>query len=208
VPKAVQRLTDLFVTERQPEESFQAFVKRLGKARIRTLLEDLLRVPDYSEDPTYYSDWSDPREYTLGDMGMGECAGEVVSLTQFGLAASERQVFEAQLFLDNGEPARAGEMAYSAMIQAAKALIQPYNIDIVDDPQQIVQEFRQRFYDTQLFFDPFVGPKFAHYLLHAHDEGLPDANPAVVHRRIEEAQLFIEAAYACYNRLGQQPQLV
>jgi sulfite reductase (ferredoxin) len=208
VPTAVQRLTDFFVTERQPDESFQAFVKRLGKARIRALLEDVIRVPDYSEDPTYYSDWSDPREYTLGDMGVGECAGEVVSLTQFGLAASERQVFEAQLFLDNDEPARAGEMAYSAMIQAAKALIQPYNIDIVDDPPHIVQEFRQRFYDTELFFDPFAGPKFAHYLLQAHDVGLPDTNPATVHRRIEEAQLFIEAAYACYNRIGQQPQLI
>ena len=29
--------------------------------------------------------------------------GEVVSLTEFGLAASERQVFEAQLQLDAGE---------------------------------------------------------------------------------------------------------
>jgi sulfite reductase (ferredoxin) len=141
-------------------------------------------------------------------MGVGECAGEVVSLTQFGLVASERQVFEAQLCLDNGAPARASDMAYRAMIQAAKALIQPFNIDIVDDPQQIVQEFRQRFYDTELFFDPFAGPKFAHYLLHAHDEEISDINPATVHRRIEEAQLFIEAAYACYNRLGQQPQLV
>jgi len=31
--------------------------------------------------------------------------------------------------------------------------------------------------------------------------------PPAVHRRIEEARLFIEAAYACYNRLG-QPALV
>jgi hypothetical protein len=30
---------------------------------------------------------------------------------------------------------------------------------------------------------------------------------AAVPRRIEEAQLFIEAAYACYSRLGQQPAL-
>ena len=36
-------------------------------------------------------------------MGVGECAGEVVSMTQFGLAASERQAFEAQILLDNGD---------------------------------------------------------------------------------------------------------
>src|SRR4029450_12895278 len=85
------------------------------------------------------------------------------------------------------------------MLQAAKALIQVQYIDVKDDPEYIVQEFRERFYDTQLFYDPFAGPKFALYLFHAHEEGLAGLNPAVVRRRIEEARLFIEAAYAGYN---------
>ena len=208
IPEVVDRITALFVQERQAGESFQTFVKRTGKARMRAILEDLTSVPAYTENRTYYTDWGDPREYSLGDLGVGECAGEVVSLTQFGLAASERQVFEAQVHLDNGDPARAGQTAYSAMLQAAKALIQTYNIDITDDSEHIVHEFRSRFYDTQLFFDPFAGPKFAHYLFHAHDDGGNGSNAVVVHRRIEEAQLFIEAAYACYNRLGQQPLVV
>jgi sulfite reductase (ferredoxin) len=208
IPEVVTRLTNLFVSERQPEERFQAFIKRVGKAKIRELLDDLTRVPAYTTAPTYYADWGDPREYTLGDMGIGECAGEVVSLTQFGLAASERQAFEAQLHLDEGYYAKAGQMAYEAMLQATKALIQTVNIDVSEEPDKIVAEFRQRFYDTELFYDPFAGPKFAQYLFHAHEEGLPHVSRATVHRRIEEAQLFIEAAHACYNRLGQQSQLV
>jgi sulfite reductase (ferredoxin) len=208
IPAAVERITDFFVAKRLLNETFQAFVKRIGKAPLRALLEELTQVPAYADDRTHYSDWGDPREYSLGDLGVGECAGEVVSLTQFGLAASERQVFEAQLHLDKAAYGKAGQMAHNAMLQAAKALIQTRNIDIPDDPERIVQEFRQYFYDTQLFFDPFAGPKFAQYLFHAHEEGLPDPNPAAVHRRIEEAQLFIDAAHACYNRLGQQTQLV
>jgi sulfite reductase (ferredoxin) len=94
------------------------------------------------------------------------------------------------------------------MLQAAKALIQTRNIDIPDQAERILQEFRQYFYDTELFFDPFAGPKFAHYFFHAHEEGLSDPSPAAIHRRIEEAQLFIEAAHACYNRLGEQVLLV
>jgi sulfite reductase (ferredoxin) len=207
IPQVVERLTALFASERQPDETFQAFIKRIGKAKLRTLLEDLTRVPAYSEERAYYADWGDPREYTLGDMGVGECAGEVVSLTEFGLAASERQVFEAQLHLDQGDHAQAWQLAYSAMLQAAKALILRYNIDIVDEAQQIVDEFRQRFYETELFFDPFAGPKFAHYFFHAHADGAHVPDAAAVPRRIEEAQLFIEAAYACYSRLGSQPAL-
>ncbi len=95
IPEVVQRLTTTFVREREPEESFQSFVKRIGKAKLRALLDDLTAVPDYLQDPSYYADWGNPREYTLGDMGIGECAGEVVSLTEFGLAGSERKVFEA-----------------------------------------------------------------------------------------------------------------
>jgi sulfite reductase (ferredoxin) len=203
IPEVVQRLTAYFVTERLAGETFQAFVKRVGKAKLRALLDDLTQVPAYAQDRTYYADWGDPREYTLGDMGVGECAGEVVSLTDFGLAASERQVFEAQLSLEAQEYARAWQAAYQAMLQAAKALIQTQNIDITDDAEHIVREFQQRFYDTQLFHDPFAGPKFAHYLFRAEEDGQTALTPAAVHRRIEEAQLFIEAAHACHNRLSQ-----
>ena len=170
---------------------------------MRALLENLPPIPAYTEAPAYYSDWGDPREYTLGDMGIGECAGEVVSLTEFGLSASERQVFEAQIELDRGDVKAAGETAFSAMLQAAKALIQTRNIDIADDADRIVEEFKLYFYDTELFFDPYAGAKFANYLLHIHGETAFDDSLAAVHRRIEEAQLFIEAAHACYNRLGQ-----
>ena len=204
IPEVVKRITDYYVRERQAGESFQSFVKRVGKAKMRALLEDLAAIPAYLEDAAYYSDWGDPREYTLGDMGVGECAGEVVSLTEFGLSASERQVFEAQIELERGEVKAAGETAYGAMLQAAKALIQTRNIDIADEPDRIVEEFKMYFCDTELFFDPYAGAKFANYLLRLHSEPEAADSAAAAHRRIEEAQLFIEAAHACYNRLGQQ----
>ena len=204
VPEAVERITSFYVAEREPEETFQAFIKRAGKAKIRTLLQDLTKVPAYAEDSSHYSDWGDPREYSLGDMGVGECAGEVVSLTEFGLSNSERQVFEAQIDLDNRDFDKASQTAFQAMLEAAKALIQVYNIDVINDADQIVEEFRRRFYDTELFHDPYAGAKFANYLFHAANGGRADTSPAAVHRRIEEAQLFIEAAYSCYNRLGQR----
>ena len=204
VPEAVQRITDFYVAEREPEETFQAFIKRAGKAKIRTLLQDLTKVPAYAQDSSYYSDWGDPREYSLGDMGVGECAGEVVSLTEFGLSNSERQVFEAQVELDNRDFVKASQTAFQAMLEAAKALVQVYNIDVINSEDQIVEEFRRRFYDTELFHDPYAGAKFANYLFHAANGGRADTSPAAVHRRIEEAQLFIEAAYSCYNRLGQR----
>ncbi|MEE2778107.1 MAG: nitrite/sulfite reductase [Acidobacteriota bacterium] len=201
IPEVVDRLTEAYIGERDGQESFQDFVRRTGKAKLRTLLEDLIPVPAHSEDASYYSDWGDPREYTIGDLGIGECAGEVVSIVEFGLSSSERIVFEALDDLEGGDADQAAAKARDAMLQAAKAITQSQNIDVTDNPDDILDEFRSRFYDTEIFFDPFAGAKFANYLFKAHDEPLVTPSPDQAHRRIEEAQLFIEAAHACYNKL-------
>jgi sulfite reductase (ferredoxin) len=202
IPQVVTRLTDRYVAARKSDESFKDFVKRIGKVEIKSLLEDLTWLPADGADRSFFSDWNDPREYSLGDLGVGECAGEVVSAIEFDLAAAEREVFEAQVDLERGNFQQAARTAYLAMIRAAKALVKLELQDISDDPDRIVREFTTRFYDTQRFFDTFAGGKFAHYLFAAHASSGKPANPDSARYLIDEAQLFIDASHACYNRLG------
>ena len=206
IPEVVDRLTEVWLAEREEGERLQAFIHRFGRAKLKKALDDLRAVPAYEEDKSFYSDWADAREYTIGDMGTGECAGEVVSFAEFGLAASERELFEAQLELEAGAAPRAGMLAYRSMLSAAKALIRMFNIDVRDEPDALVAEFRQRFVDTELFFDPYARDKFANYLFKVHADPPDGADHETAHRQIEEAGLFIEAAHACYDRLQQQQQ--
>jgi sulfite reductase (ferredoxin) len=205
IPEVVDCLTNHWIEEREDNERFQDFMKRVGRAHIKGVLEHLRDVPDYDDDPSFYTDWGDAREYTIGDIGVGECAGEVVSFVDFGLADSEREVFEAQLYLDKQDGAQAAQLARKAMLSAAKALIRIQNIDVVDDPSAIVGEFKTRFHDTKLFHDPFAGAKFANYLI-KQAEGPASGSIELddAHQQIEEAQLFIEAAYGCYDRMQEQ----
>ncbi len=200
IPQVVSRLTERYVADRKNGETFKDFVTRTGKAQLKSLLEDLTKPP--VGDRSFFSDWGDPREYTLGDMGEGECAGEVVSALDFGLAAAERELFEAQLSHELGDAERAGKGAYLAMVTAAKALVQVENSNISNDADQIVAEFRQRYFDTQVFFDPFAGGKFANYLFDAQRKAGQSHNSESSRYLMEEAQLFIDAAYSCSNRLG------
>jgi sulfite reductase beta subunit-like hemoprotein len=202
VPEVVRRVTGRYVAEKEPDESFTDFIERLGKAEVKTFLHDLTEVPSYEEDPSYYTDWGDPRVFTMEDYGEGECAGEIVPLVEFGLQASEREVFEAQLYFDAGDLANAKGMAYKAMLTAAKALVKTEFLDVTDDPDQIVEEFKARFHETKRFHDRFAGSKFASYLFQAHEVGGNGGRPEQARERVEEAQLFIEAAYACYERMG------
>lgn len=206
VPEAVDRITDFFVRNRQKNEHFHQFVQRVGKAPIRELLEPLNQnLPPPETESALYTDWGDPRMYSIGDIGKGECAGEVVSRYQFETTAADRMVFEAQLHLDRGLPQQAGETAYAAMLRAAKALVQMQYDDVSNDRDEIVAEFKERFVDNQLFNDPFVGPKFANFFFAAHSAAGEKFDAATAHHRIAEAQLFIEAVHSCYNKLRSAP---
>ena len=202
IPDVVQGLTGRYVAGREKGETFRAFIQRTGKVGVKRMLDEFTTVPPHAVDPSYYTDWGDPREFTTGDMGVGECAGEVVSRVDFDLAAAEREVFEAEVLLDAGDYQRAGERAYSAMLQSAKALVRTEFPALPNDPDRVVAEFKTRFYDTQLFWDPYAGGKFGHYLLRAHEKANEPYLPEVAHQRIEEAVLVVEAAYSCRARIG------
>ena len=123
---------------------------------------------------------------------------------EFDLAAAEAQVFEAQLQLEEGDVAKADELAYGAMLLAAKGLVKTEFTDVGDAPDDIVREFRTRFFDTEVFFDKYAGGKFAMYLFRRHDAAGRETAEAA-RQLIEEAQLFLEASHACQARVAARP---
>ena len=202
VPEVLTALTDRFVQDRKRGESFQDWVTRLGKKEIRTLLTPFMKAPSYEQNPVYFSDWGDSREFTIADIGVGECAGEVVSLFSMEISQAESEAFEALIAHDEADYAGAEERAFHAMLLAARALVRTQFLDVGDDPDRIVSEFRERFYDTELFFDKYAKGKFAQYIFSRHEAPVSNPDSAVAHQRIEEAQLFMEATFACEARVN------
>jgi sulfite reductase (ferredoxin) len=200
IPETVDALTEAYAQGRQTDERFQAWIARIGKRNVKELLKPFTAVPPHAEDPSFYSDWSDVREFTIGDLGVGECAGEVVSLFGIEVVKAEAQAFDAQVALDEGDPEAAEEVAYAAMLSAARALVRTEYIDVTQKPDDIVAEWKKRFFDTERFFDRFAKGTFGRYLLDRHANPPDKVTPEVASQRVEEAQLFIEAAQACEAR--------
>jgi sulfite reductase (ferredoxin) len=205
IPEALDRIIGKYVAERNTDESFQSFVKRIGKAECKRILENLMEIPPHEADASLYTDWADAREFTIGDLGVGECAGEVVSNIEFQLRDCERETFEAQLELDRGDYHRAAKTAYQSMLHAAAALLDWKFVAHSPEPDSVVSQFRSYFFDTQLFFDPFVGGNFAQYFFRAYEEADVTKTAESAHQIVEEAQLFLEACHACYGRLSAEP---
>ncbi len=209
IPEVVDVITTRYVAEREADETFQDFIARIGKKELKAMVDELTTVPPHDEDPGYYTDWGDPRVFTMGDMGIGECAGEVISKTELELTQAESIAFDAQVALEEGDLARADERAYAAMVAGARALVRTENPNVPDDSDAIVGEFRERFYDTERFFDRFAKGRFARPLFDRH-AAAPDAHEEEATRvLVEEAQLFIDAVHAFEIReAGAQSALV
>ncbi|MCH2169442.1 nitrite/sulfite reductase [Myxococcota bacterium] len=202
IPETIDALTDAYAHGREKDESFQAWIARLGKRNVREILKPFMAVSPYAEGPEFYSDWSDVREFTIGDLGVGECAGEVVSLFGIEVVKAESQAFDAQISLEEGDFSTAEEFAYKAMLSAARALVRTEYIDVTEDPEDIVQEFKARFFDNERFFDRFARGKFGQYLLDRFQTPVTSVDANEASRRIEESQLFIEASHACEARVS------
>ncbi|HYE19500.1 MAG TPA: nitrite/sulfite reductase [Tepidisphaeraceae bacterium] len=198
IPELVDSLTGKYVAERKPEESFQAWCARVGKKALKELVDPFVKVPPHAEAPELYTDWGDPRQYTIGDLGIGECAGEVVSLAGFGFTQAETEAFEATLMLDAGQYKQADDRAYRAMLTAAKTLVQLQWIDVPDDDNVIVNEFRSRFVDTKIYWDRFHADQFSRYLFARHEGPDTRYTADTAHKLIEEANLFIDAAHKAH----------
>lgn len=201
IPDLVNELTDRYQTGKQGDETFQKWAQRIGKKDLKTIVDKFTPVPAHTENPDFYSDWGNPRQYTIGDLGMGECAGEVVSLAAFGFSQAEAEAFEAQLLLDDKKFKEADDKAYTVMLRAAHTLVQLQWLDVPWDANVIVNEFRARLVDTKIFWDTFHADQFSRYLFVRHENG-PDTRYTVdtVHKIVEEATLFIDAAHKAHAK--------
>ena len=208
IPEFIDHVTQKYLAGRQPGERFKDYCARIGKKALKEMVDAFSAVPAYTVDRTLYSDWRDPREFTISDITTGECAGEVVPQVEFDLQAAEQRNFEAQIYLEQNEVQKADETAYQSMLVAARGLVRTQLWDLPEDAERTVAEFKTRFYDTQLFQSPdagqYAGGKFALYLLNRHADKERVFSVEKARHLIEEAQLFIEAAYGYYQRMSEQ----
>ncbi len=131
-----------------------------------------------------------------------------MTLTQFALASAESKAFDASVVVDDpksteDEAKQAATMAYDAMVLAAQGLLKNEDPDVKSDPAEVFPRFKREFIDTELFFERFIGAKEWGYFQAAHESGGTARDRDEARRMVEESQLFIEAAHACYTRLLQ-----
>ncbi len=99
------------MADRAPGESFLEWTQRTGRKGLAGIIADLKTISSYEEEPGLFSDWGDPREFSIDNIATGECAGQVIASTDLELSFAESIAFDAQVALEDGDIARADERA-------------------------------------------------------------------------------------------------
>ena len=77
-------------------------------------------------------------------------------------------------------------------------------LDVPDQPEAIVNEFRTRLVDTKLFWDTYAADQFSRYLFQRHEGPDTRYTADTAHKLVEEANLFIDAAHKCELKMRQR----
>lgn len=187
VPAAVSHLLDVYRRDRQEGESLHTFVKRAGKNALKEELIGHSILPSYAEDPSYYFDWEADEEFTLEDLGPGECAGGAIEMIDNRILEAEQELYQARILAEKHQYAMAINKSYRAVVAGAKALLVTEGIDPNTDADTLA-EFDQ-FADRQNGLIPQTYRGMARSIS---DLGTKDNSAEFTSRKMDFAKGFVE----------------
>lgn len=119
-PQVMGAILADFKTNGQQAENFHAYYDRQGKDYFYQLLKPIGDLTNLA--PEEFVDWGHEETFATA-IGVGECAGVVIDLVATLLVEAEEKYDWAAQSIVNGQFADGIYQAYSAMVNAAKALL-------------------------------------------------------------------------------------
>ena len=140
-PEALRRLIKDFETNKSENESFLDYYDRLTKNYFYKLLSPLSNADNLVESD--FIDWGNFSKY-IQAVGVGECAGVVIDLVATLILEAEEKYYEAEEAFRLDKYADSIHLAYSSMINIAKAMLTSEEIN-VNTQAKVVDAFDEHF---------------------------------------------------------------
>ena len=157
VPKAVMEMIRIFREKRKEGELFNTFVERYGREAIVAQLEPFTKMMSHHSVEAYYRDYKGESDFSLDDLGPGECAGTVIDLMENLLRTSRQAIDEArdQVAHQQSQAAPVAiETIRRAILRSARALLIPFGVDSINDGE-ILKEFQHKLVEQGLLSERF-----------------------------------------------------
>lgn len=155
IPAAVLELIQIFRAERRGDERFNAFVERFGREAIGEKLAHFSHLAPPDERPDLYWDWKeDHKDFSLDEIGPGECSGTVIDMIEYGLRMACETIERASQAAEQQDYNDAARLIQEAILLDARALLFTYGTDTPHD-DQILKEFQQKLVEQGILSERF-----------------------------------------------------
>ena len=201
VPAAVQHLLDLYRRTRKDGESLQAFIDRSGKVTLKDELIPYTILPTYQDDQQYYFDWEGDEEFSVEDLGPGECAGGALEMIDNRILEAEQELYQARLLADKHQYAIAINLAYRAVVSGAKAILVTEGIDPNTDADTLME------FDDMIRAKGLMPAEYHNVAEKFGDLGTKDASTDFTQGKIAFAKGFVDVCRTVTEQIGQDLKL-
>jgi len=201
VPTAITHLVELFRKEREDKESFSHYLGRAGKEKLKRELIPYSIIGDFSDSPENFYDWEEDKEFSIVDLGPGECAGGALEMISDGILEADQELYQAETLAQSQQYAMTVNKAYRAVLAAAKALLVTEGVEPATDLQTF-EECEARIIATGV-----LPSNFSEHLKTIRAFGDKNPTAAFAEEKIRIARLFVEACRSASEGIGEDLKL-
>jgi sulfite reductase (ferredoxin) len=201
VPDAVQHLLDLYRRTRKDGESLPAFITRAGKVTLKDELIPYTILPSYQDDKEFYFDWEGDEEFSVEDLGPGECAGGALEMIDNRILEAEQELYQSRILVGKHQYAMAINKAYRAVVAGAKAILVTEGIDPNTDADTLLE------FDNMIQAKGLLPVEYHNVATKFGDLGTKDASADFTQGKIDFAKGFVEVCRTVTEQIGQDLKL-
>ncbi len=201
VPAAVQHLLDLYRRTRKDGESLPAFIDRTGKIKLKDELIPYTILPNYQDDQQYYFDWEGDEEFSVEDLGPGECAGGALEMIDNRILEAEQELYQTRILMGKHQYAMAINKAYRAVVAGAKAILVTEGIDPNTDADTLME------FDDMVRAKGLLPTEYHNVAEKFGDLGTKDASADFTQGKIDFAKGFVDVCRTVTEQIGQDLKL-
>ncbi len=201
VPAAIQHILDFYRRDRHDGETLQSFISRMGKVRLKEELIPHTLLPAFEENSEYYFDWEADEEFSVEDLGPGECAGGALEMIDNRMLEAEQELYHARILAEKHQYGIAINKAYRAVIAGAKAILVTEGMDPNTDADTLAE------YDQLVAAKGLMPESYRNLTSQMDDLGSKDASTEFLQGKLEFARDFVGVCRTATDEMGQDLKL-
>ena len=145
IPNFVHDFLAAYLLKKEDYPNYQEYLEDEGNDVIKGLLDKFSHVPEYEDDPTFYTDFGAKRRLSLDEMGTAECSAGMFDM----IDVDRKRIIAIEEKIDSVTDEERASLLYDMTLASSRMLLVTRGLD-AKTTDQIFDLFAKHFVETDL----------------------------------------------------------